>query len=324
MIRFSLIIPVYNASLYLKDCLDSLTKQGFDSNYDEVLIIDDGSTDNSAKIAKRFCEKYNYFKLISKTNGGVSSARNAGLKLSRGKYVAFLDADDFVTSNLYLNVVKLMDKLLCPCFYFGFSSDISKIEEFDSCNYYKVSRINSVKAAVWRYVYLKQHLVENNLFFDETIKYGEDYLFNYQAVIHSKSDMYGSSQCCLFYRLSNLQATDKIKKKDKKFSELYCSSYSKVCNHIKYLNVNENDECLKNKALSSQMYQLIWGGIYLANPKTIFEYFKNYSLSPKDIKVKVYEGSTRRLRFKSWLEYRFKNKFYINAVYYCLKLFKKI
>ncbi len=93
MKMFSIIVPVYNVEMYLNKCINSVIEQSF-SNY-ELILVDDGSTDNSGKICDEYAVKYNYIKVIHKSNGGLSSARNAGLDIATGKYVIFIDSDDF-------------------------------------------------------------------------------------------------------------------------------------------------------------------------------------------------------------------------------------
>ena len=92
--KISVIIPVYNASGLLPDCLQSIALQTWTDL--EVLLVDDGSTDDSAGICRSFCEKDSRFRLLQKENGGVSSARNLGLKEASGDYIAFVDADDWL------------------------------------------------------------------------------------------------------------------------------------------------------------------------------------------------------------------------------------
>ena len=97
--KVSIIVPVYNVEKYLEKCLDSLVMQTLKDI--EIIVINDGSTDSSPEIIKKYEEKYNNIKLYSKKNGGLSDARNYGLKYVTGEYVAFLDSDDYVDTTLY-------------------------------------------------------------------------------------------------------------------------------------------------------------------------------------------------------------------------------
>jgi glycosyltransferase len=91
--QFSIVIPVYNVAPYLRECVDSVLAQN-STDY-EIILVDDGSTDNSPAICDEYAEKYSQIKVIHKANGGLSDARNFGIKKAQGDYLMFLDSDDF-------------------------------------------------------------------------------------------------------------------------------------------------------------------------------------------------------------------------------------
>ena len=99
MIKVSIIVPVYNTSKYLHKCLDSLVNQTISDI--EIIVVNDGSTDNSMDIINEYKKKYNQIKVIDKLNGGVSTARNEGVKIATGIYIGFVDSDDYVDINMY-------------------------------------------------------------------------------------------------------------------------------------------------------------------------------------------------------------------------------
>lgn len=111
----SLIIPVYNVEKYLRKALSSVEKQTFKNL--EVIIVNDGSTDNSIDIINEFVERNENFIVINQVNKGLSEARNKGINVSRGKYIAFMDSDDYIESNfleiLYQNAVKYDADIVC-------------------------------------------------------------------------------------------------------------------------------------------------------------------------------------------------------------------
>lgn len=92
--KFSIIVPVYNVENYLVDCIESLVNQKFDSY--EILIINDGSTDNSGEICDEYATKYDNIRVFHKKNGGLSDARNYGIKNAKGDYLIFVDSDDWI------------------------------------------------------------------------------------------------------------------------------------------------------------------------------------------------------------------------------------
>ena len=108
--RISVIVPIYNVEKYIKQCLKSLTEQSIDKNDLEVLLIDDGSPDNSKEICEKFVKKYPYFKLFSKENEGLSKTRNFGIQHAQGKYIVFLDPDDELTKDSLKNLADFFDE----------------------------------------------------------------------------------------------------------------------------------------------------------------------------------------------------------------------
>lgn len=124
MPKISVIIPVYNVEKFLRRCLDSIINQTM--NDIEIILIDDGSTDNSGNICDEYAEKDDRIIVIHKENGGVSSARNKGLDIASGEYVTFVDSDDYIDNNmyevLYRNAVeKKVD--ICGCFFKYITAD---------------------------------------------------------------------------------------------------------------------------------------------------------------------------------------------------------
>lgn len=107
-IDISIIVPIYNVELYLEKCIRSILNQTF-QNF-ELILVNDGSTDSSREICNEFAQKDERIKVIHKENGGVSSARNAGLKIATGKYIGFVDPDDYIFSDMFLNLYKICEK----------------------------------------------------------------------------------------------------------------------------------------------------------------------------------------------------------------------
>lgn len=108
--KISIIIPVYNTEQYIQRCLESCVHQDLATEEYEILIINDGSTDNSLKIAVDFARDYKNINIISQDNGGLSSARNSGLAIAKGEYVLFLDSDDWIADNCLKIIVEKFEK----------------------------------------------------------------------------------------------------------------------------------------------------------------------------------------------------------------------
>lgn len=106
--KLSIIVPTYNVELYLEDCVNSLLTQDYKDC--EIIIVDDGSTDGSGEVADRILPKDPRIKVIHQPNGGLSAARNTGLRNATGDYISFIDSDDLVTSNMYTDLISILDK----------------------------------------------------------------------------------------------------------------------------------------------------------------------------------------------------------------------
>lgn len=117
MVKFSIIVPVYNVEKYLEDCLESILKQTYDDF--EVIVVNDGSTDNSQKVIDNYAKRDNRIKAFKKKNGGVSDARNYGISKAKGEYFIFVDSDDTIND-------KLLEKL---------DKEIKKYDEIDLIKY---------------------------------------------------------------------------------------------------------------------------------------------------------------------------------------------
>lgn len=106
MVKLSVILTVYNVEKYLKRCIDSIIKQTYKDF--ELILVDDGSIDNSSKICDKFCKQDKRIKVIHKENGGVSSARNAGLDIAEGDYISFIDSDDYIEVDMFKKLIQIM------------------------------------------------------------------------------------------------------------------------------------------------------------------------------------------------------------------------
>ncbi|HEX5986605.1 MAG TPA: glycosyltransferase, partial [Nocardioides sp.] len=106
--KLSIVVPVYNVEGYLEECLDSVLAQPYDDL--EVVMVDDGSTDSSADIARRYADAHGSFRLVSQANAGLGAARNAGVEAARGEYLTFLDSDDRLPADAYSAMMRTLEE----------------------------------------------------------------------------------------------------------------------------------------------------------------------------------------------------------------------
>ncbi|MBQ9011405.1 MAG: glycosyltransferase family 2 protein, partial [Bacilli bacterium] len=181
MSKFSVIVPVYNGENYIKKCLDSLT---VDTNSDvEIIIINDGSTDNSENIIKSYMDKFANIFLYTIVNHGQGYARNYGLSKANGEYVFFVDSDDYVAENIFKVVDDFLKKQSPDIIlydYVAVSNNGEKLfsKEFDFKNNKNVTDIEYLFSdpGPWNKVYKKEFLDCINFKFPEGIIY-EDYAY---------------------------------------------------------------------------------------------------------------------------------------------------
>ncbi len=154
-IMFSVIVPVYNVEGYLKECVDSILNQSY-CDY-EVILVDDGSTDRSGVICDEYAQCSDKIKVIHKENGGLSSARNAGIDAAKGNYVLFIDSDDFYCDEQCFYKFAQIISEEKPDFlmykhgkYFGDDSVIDFYGDYD------IENIKEDKAAIFQYM-VKEH-----------------------------------------------------------------------------------------------------------------------------------------------------------------------
>lgn len=202
MSKISIIIPVYNMSKFLRECLDSVINQTLHDI--EIICIDDCSTDNSLEILKEYATRDTRIKIIEQeVNQGQGVARNEALKISTGEYIGFVDPDDWIEPNMYeemYNKAKENNSDIVVCniekFYNNSSfiqivNPISWVAEIDKTiktninfNLKNIENISLCKTSdvVWCRIYKKQFIKDNNIRFSK-IKIGEDKLFSGLAVI---------------------------------------------------------------------------------------------------------------------------------------------
>ncbi len=185
--KISVIIPVYNTEKYLRTCLDSLIIQ--DCKDVEFILINDGSTDDSFNICREYQYRDARFIAVSKENGGPSSARNLGLSMAKGEYIAFVDSDDFVEPATYSKLCKLAEKECADIYVFGASLlpesspkwlwDLVTTRDvvYTSFQPEIIFEEPGARPFLWLQMIKKNIITENNLKFDESMKLGEDQLF---------------------------------------------------------------------------------------------------------------------------------------------------
>lgn len=196
MPKISVIVPVYKVEQYIGRCIESILAQTFRDF--ELILVDDGSPDNSGTICDEYADKDNRIKVIHKKNGGVSSARNAGIEVATGEWLCFVDSDD-VIDETYLEDFEL-DKVHSEIYFQGFKKVYGQRDEelhdFSTCRSASFIEIlafsedESIINSPCFKLYNRNIIIKNCIRFDCNTSYGEDHIFSLDYVMHINSAHY--------------------------------------------------------------------------------------------------------------------------------------
>lgn len=185
--KLSIIVPVYNVADYLAKCLDSLLAQDLLQNEYEIIVVNDGSTDNSEDIAQQYADKYANITLINQANQGLSGARNTGIKHAKGEYIQFVDSDDYLEENVLGGLMKQVEEDNLDVLRFNYQNVNDNYEIFrpyktkhEDINDYSTQVITgneylrkNIYGGCYAVMFIIRYKILNTCFFEEGI-YGED------------------------------------------------------------------------------------------------------------------------------------------------------
>lgn len=201
MIKISIVIPVYNINpLYLKKCIESLIGQTLKEI--QIILVNDGSSDSSGAVCDKYSKIDKRIEVIHQKNQGVSVARNNGILNSKGEYIMFVDADDWMEVNTCEIVYSYVKKTFSDILIFGFKFSVNEKNIYNKMKFsnFKKSEITKLERSVisqreilkntcvgspWGKVFKKSFLVENNLFFDSRLIKSQDRIFMMNALCRS-------------------------------------------------------------------------------------------------------------------------------------------
>ena len=223
--RISVIVPVYNCEKTIKRCIESITNQNYQNI--EIIIIDDGSTDKSYDICNELKDKDDRIFLYKKNNGGVSTARNYGLKKATGDYITFIDSDDYLEVDCYKKISKIIDSKAPDIIKFNYIQEggkkvfhkyITESNKLICRKDYKTKIIDNIFSAdysnVWTMIIKKN--VCSDILFSKDITYGEDMLFSIKCLLKSNS-IYISSDYYYHYIINEMGITKTFNEKNHLF-----------------------------------------------------------------------------------------------------------
>ncbi|WP_020589359.1 glycosyltransferase family 2 protein [Desulfobacter curvatus] len=217
MVKVSILIPIYNAEAYLKECIQSVVTQTLEDI--EIICINDGSTDNSAQIVKMFSKRDKRIKLINKENSGYGHTMNVGLSAATGEYIGIVESDDFASKDMFEALYgiaheKNLDAVGSDCYLFRTDEieDKKYLKIFSDSVYGRIIHPLEEKEIllwpyIWTSIYKKDFLEKNNLLFNETpgASY-QDTSFVFKARACATS-LYIKNEAFLNYRINNVDSS---------------------------------------------------------------------------------------------------------------------
>ena len=251
MPKVSVIVPIYNVEKYLEKCLDSLVNQTLEDI--EIILVNDGSTDNSGEIAKKYANKYkDKIIYLEKENGGLSDARNYGLEYVKGDYISFVDSDDYISKNLYSELVKYTDEDYDMIKFKILTVDLknnkiieNKTEKFENKTgeeafdiLYKTDKMTEV---AWGYLYKASFWKENNFKYSINM-YHED--FGLTPLVILKAKKVASTNILGYYYVQSDKSITRNSDENKKLKMSYdlLKFYDNMIKEIENYNISKKSK----------------------------------------------------------------------------------
>lgn len=313
----SIIIPVYNVEKYLQENISSLLKQTYKEI--EIILVDDGSKDNSGYLCDQAAKKDSRIKVIHKENAGLGYARNSGLRVAQGKYVTFIDSDDVVDSDLIQRMIdginesgadtciggfKRIDKLGSTLYEERYKSEVYRNKDVFHKLFIRMlgsapDKHDAIKMSVWNVLYSMEIIKKNNLLFkserefiSEDIVWDLDYYRYSQKAIVIDSIAYG-------YRVTPGSLTQTYK--ENKF-KMICILYNELKKRLDNIVINNEAitrlqrqffvnfrACLKQERYSRKNYFDIYKSIkQMCNSKIVCEILEQYPISKINFKARFF------------------------------------
>ena len=229
----SIIIPIYNAANTISRCIESVLDQSYSCF--ELILINDGSTDESESICKPYCNRDSRVHLYNQPNSGVSASRNNGIKQATGDFVIFIDSDDYIDKEFiaYFFKTDLADLTFQGYKIVSAQNKILVEKKFPQINRWEdivaFAEDNNIINSPWAKMFLRSIIMENSLCFDENISYGEDHLFVLQYLCYTNNVMsvdYAGYNYCL---ANNDSLSNKL------------IPYERECDYVRKLRLLQNE-----------------------------------------------------------------------------------
>jgi glycosyltransferase involved in cell wall biosynthesis len=269
----SIIIPVYNRASLVKETVQSIYRQTYTDW--ELLLIDDGSTDNSLEVCQEMAVSDDKVHVFHKENGGLSSARNFGMQMANGDYISFIDSDDEISPNFLENLLLEIEKNDCDIVFCGLLRDMGNViyrqfykdESYSKDEYYIARYTTFATGSCCTALYKKNIITKYDITFPEERACGEDMQFIAEYIAHSSTNIITTSKCYYNYIYQDSNSIT---------SKLYYDHYT--------LDVKLYHDCYDD-SVDKKNFVIQTGQIYMDN--LIRETVRYITYSPESFKEKI-------------------------------------
>lgn len=249
MLLLSLVLPVYNMEEYLEKCLDSILRQGLEQDEYEVILVNDGSKDNSRDICERYASRHENFRLINQENAGVAMARNTGINAARGKFVGFVDPDDYLLDNgLKVAFRRYAERDDIDVIHYYSSYDFWDIKPIDDRLEYEgtthdllARNKGGLPSFCWIYVYRKEFLDKHHIRF-KPYCVGEDQLFVSTVFIANARYLSSKADIYRYVVRESSASTNRRKEHARKCVMDYLNAYNDILKALKHFGVDRKPD----------------------------------------------------------------------------------
>lgn len=287
-ILLSIIIPIYNIEKYVEQCLDSVKVQVFGKKNIEILLIDDGSKDDSGKICDNYVKQCENFIAIHKENGGLSAARNTGIYAARGRFLLFLDGDDFLCEGSIDRIIKeLIDAPQTDVLIGRYVNYDLFSRKYKECGYHLNKEIIKGKTGnellsvllegrtyewyAWLNIVRKQYLTDHHFYFKEGVVF-EDVIWTPDVLFSAQNVEYMDEPFYVYVR----NRSDSI---TRKFSE---KNYMDKWNALEY-----TEQFCINHPITDVIKNRLWGNLNLIYTSLLFESWNFRREKRRDLQKKL-------------------------------------
>ncbi|WP_438965816.1 glycosyltransferase [Flavobacterium sp.] len=284
--NLSIIIPVYNAEKYIEKCITIIMNQDQNNLDYEVIIINDGSFDNSLAIIKKLGEKYSNIKIFSQENKGVSVARNVGIKNATGNYIWFIDADDFIEQNSFQLLEKFIVSLNFDFIHFGYNKLDKENVICNTITLNKETITNGVQILekqealyLWNNLFKKQLISKNNFSFLEGTINIEDFEFSVKFFNKARKGIIIPIVLYNYYENDQSTSRNKSRKNLIKLAEDSFTVHLSLQNYIKK-KPKIITEMIVNKSIAGFFYSLLVQPYNFSDLKKYYKRYEENSLLP--------------------------------------------